>query len=229
MPEESGGRYVGRLLLSPLSDGRLMRLEEEFGFIDYRNRDWPVPIGVEVDGASIPRLLWSLAGSPFTGKYRDASVIHDFYCDIRSRTWPEVHRVFYDGMIASGVGVIQAKLFYGAVFFAGPRWPDTVKNNINIALGVEPESYTQNSGFGKAAKEAVSFRSASSNSHDIKLESTEVNHVAVLNLDKLREAIEAYNPSVEEITKALDASRGDAASGTTAAELVGSQGILEPD
>jgi Protein of unknown function (DUF1353) len=76
--------------------------------------------------------LWSVIGSPFTGKYRDASVIHDYYCDIRARPWPSVHRVFYDAMIVSGVSVSRAKLMYAAVYFAGPRWSEATEHNNNL-------------------------------------------------------------------------------------------------
>jgi len=59
--------------------------------------------GETVNGASIPQPLWSLVGSPWTGKYREASVIHDYYCDVRIEPWPAVHRMFYYAMLANGV------------------------------------------------------------------------------------------------------------------------------
>ena len=81
-----------------------------------------MPAGVLVDGASIPSVFWSIIGAPFTGKYREASVIHDHYCETKSRHWKAVHRVFLDGMLASGVNDYQAKLMYLAVYRFGPRW-----------------------------------------------------------------------------------------------------------
>src|SRR5215471_561969 len=97
------GRYLGRLVLEPLADGRLMRLVEPFGFLDPEQKRWPVPPGAKVDGASIPQALWSLIGGPFEGKYRDASVVHDYYCDVRTEPWRAVHKVFYNAMRASDV------------------------------------------------------------------------------------------------------------------------------
>lgn len=44
----------------------------EFGGITYIARE-----GMIFDGASIPRPLWALFGSPFTGPQRYAAVIHD--------------------------------------------------------------------------------------------------------------------------------------------------------
>ena len=131
---EAFGRYLGRLILEPLPDGRLMRLVEPFGFLDDEEKRWPVPVGTKVDGASIPQPLWSVMGGPFEGRYRDASVIHDYYCDVRSEPSRAVHRVFYNAMRASGVSALRAKLMFAAVYFAGPRWSDTVVDNTRLRL-----------------------------------------------------------------------------------------------
>jgi hypothetical protein len=118
-------RYEGVVRTEWLQDGRTMRLLNDFSFVDAQNRRWKAPAGTTIDGASIPQVLWS-AGGPYEGKYRDASVIHDFYCDEtpKTRTWKAVHRVFHDGMIASGVEKTRALFMYGAVYRHGPRWPD---------------------------------------------------------------------------------------------------------
>lgn len=105
-----------------LADGRSMRLKRPFGFSEGSGRDWPVPAETIVDGASIPRVFWSLIGGPFEGPYRNASVVHDYYCDVQSRPWQETHRVFYQAMLCSGVGTIRAKTMYYAVYRFGPRW-----------------------------------------------------------------------------------------------------------
>src|SRR5688572_6845158 len=78
------GAYQGlppKLELMP--DGRLMRLLEALTYTGADGVTWPVPAGIEVDGASIPRPLWSLIGGPFEGPYRDASIVHDHYCVVR--------------------------------------------------------------------------------------------------------------------------------------------------
>ena len=80
------GTYVG---LPPhielLADGRRVRLLKPLCYVQSEGSNWPVPAGVELDGASIPRFAWSLIGGPFEGLYRDASIIHDHYCAVRSR------------------------------------------------------------------------------------------------------------------------------------------------
>jgi uncharacterized protein DUF1353 len=116
------GEFKGDLILKPLTDGRTMELVRPFTYIDSRGIAWPVPAGTKVDGASIPSVFWSILGAPYTGKYREASIIHDHYCATKSRHWKAVHKVFLDGMTARGVDTLQAKLMYLAVYRFGPRW-----------------------------------------------------------------------------------------------------------
>ncbi len=80
-----------------------------------------MPAGAKTDGASIPRILW-VTYPPFTGKYRLAAVVHDHYCQQRSRRWKDTHKVFYEAMRTSGVPEKTAKVMYGAVYGFGPRW-----------------------------------------------------------------------------------------------------------
>lgn len=119
---EKLGRFDGELILKALPNGRDMELVRPFNYVDSHDIAWPVPAGIRVDGASIPSVFWSLIGAPYTGKYREASVIHDYYCETKSRHWKAVHKVFLDGMLARGVDTIQAKLMYLAVYRFGPRW-----------------------------------------------------------------------------------------------------------
>ena len=103
---------------------RRMQLLEDFAFVDANGTRWLAPSGHVIDGASIPRILWSVAGSPYTGAYRRASVLHDVACDERSVPSKLVHRMFYDAMICDGVDKAQALEFYTAVRLFGPSWDD---------------------------------------------------------------------------------------------------------
>ena len=103
---------------------RRMQLLEDFAFVDPSGTRWLAPLGHIVDGASIPRVLWAVAGSPYTGAYRRASVLHDAACDARAVASKLVHRMFYDAMICDGVSQAQAIEFYTAVRLFGPSWDD---------------------------------------------------------------------------------------------------------
>jgi len=134
------GKFVGHVVAQWLDDGRKMKLVEPFGYVDPTGLTWDAPIGSIVDGASIPQIAWSVIGGPFEGKYRNASVIHDVACEQRLRPWPDVHRNFYYGMLASGVDETLAKVMYAAVYQYGPRWSLSVQRvvplkDVDLALG----------------------------------------------------------------------------------------------
>jgi endonuclease G, mitochondrial len=119
--ENNWGRYEGVIVAKFLDDGRNMQIEKPFKYIDPHALDWDVPAGTVTDGASVPRFFWVLF-APFTGKYRAAAVVHDRFCQTKSRGWRQTHEMFYEAMRASGVDEITAKAMYAAVYEFGPRW-----------------------------------------------------------------------------------------------------------
>ena len=118
------GIFKGRIVTEWLGDGRQMRLLEDFSYVDSSQRLWVAPADSIVDGASIPKAIWSIAGSPFCGLYRNASVLHDVYCVNRVLPWQLVHKMFYDAMLDTGVDEKTAYEMYTAVKHFGPRWDE---------------------------------------------------------------------------------------------------------
>ena len=117
------GQFIGRVVAEWLADGRKMLLMEDFKYIDKKGVTWLAPNGSVINGASIPPSLWGESyGSPYCGLFRDATVIHDFYCVSRSRTAKETHDVFYEMVLKSGVDPQQARDMYWAVKNHGPSW-----------------------------------------------------------------------------------------------------------
>lgn len=149
------GHYDGTLIFKPLDDGRMMEVMEPFGYVDGLGIAWAVPKGVKVDGASIPRSLWSIVGGPFEGKYREASVVHDFFCNDRSRNWEATHRVFYEAMLASKVDEKQAQLLFYAVYRFGPRWTLETNFSLNHSTYSEPIRTVYEAKFDPAELEEV--------------------------------------------------------------------------
>lgn len=115
------GSIVTEWLHEPGED-RKMRLEQDAFYVDPKGTIWGAYKGLEFDGASIPRALWSLTGDPFTGDYRDAAVFHDQAYKLRARPKSECDRMFYNAMRCSGVGAFRAKKMYWAVKWFGPKW-----------------------------------------------------------------------------------------------------------
>ena len=91
---------------------------EPYSFVDPYGKEWDVPTGYKTDGASVPAALWALY-PPFTGNYRSAAVIHDYYCDNKDTDWQDTHKVFYFAMRAANVDEKTAKIMYGAVYLFG--------------------------------------------------------------------------------------------------------------
>jgi len=114
------GRVVTEWSTEP--SGREMILIEDFVFVDASEVRWVAPSGSVVDGASIPQVFWSFFGSPFVGRYRRASILHDVYCNIKTAPHREVHRMFFDAIRADGVNLAVARLMYAAVAVFGPKW-----------------------------------------------------------------------------------------------------------
>jgi hypothetical protein len=132
-PAGIGGRFIGTVQAEFNADGRTMKLLQPFKYIDPAGIEWYAPQGSLIDGASIPRVAWSLIGGPFEGRYREASVIHDVACVQKTRPWNSVHEFFYFAMLTSGVDPLKAKVMYAAVHHFGPRW--STKNAGGIAGG----------------------------------------------------------------------------------------------
>lgn len=132
------GRFEGDVVAVWDADGRNMTLREPFTFIDAQERRWEAPAGAVVNGASIPRLFWTVIGGPFEGRYRNASVVHDVGCAEMRHSWEDVHRMFYEACRCGGVDEAKAKIMYYAVHHFGPRWQpftETVVQQVATADG----------------------------------------------------------------------------------------------
>jgi hypothetical protein len=119
--------------LSEAGDDRRMRLLQAFWYDDPQGRRWLAPAGSVVDGASIPAPLWSTVGSPYTGDYRRASIVHDVACNDPAVPRRDADKMFYLACQAGGCSVAQAALLYAGVRIGAwtsqvPLWSaDTVR------------------------------------------------------------------------------------------------------
>jgi len=123
------GKFKGdlevRFFSTTSGDGHpveLILLLKPFGYTDSSGVEWDVPEGHISDGASIPDWLWAVLGGPYSGPYRDAAVIHDYYCREKTRKWEDVHKVFLEAALNRGTAESLAKSMYAGILFGGPRW-----------------------------------------------------------------------------------------------------------
>ena len=81
--------------------------------------------GFDFDGASIPKWLWSIYGSPLNGNYVVASLIHDGLYASQKVSKRISDKIFLDVMKQSNVGYIKRTSMYLAVtMFGGKDWKE---------------------------------------------------------------------------------------------------------
>ncbi len=177
------GYYSGPIETRWENDGRSMTLLNELRYTDPKGVVWIAPPGSKVDGASIPRSLWSLMGGPFEGKYRNASVLHDVSYDQHIRPWQECDRMFYNAMRCSGVSAIEAKTMFYALYRFGRHGAFAIKK----AKPVKPSELAQAQGEEEVEQLP---RAIPANTTDI---------------NATRDWIRSANPSMEQIEQRADA------------------------
>jgi len=108
-------------------EDRTMQLLKEFKYVDQSGREWVVPAGTTINGASIPRVFWS-EHPPFVGDYRLASVVHDHFCNEllnRKRDdWEAIQKMFYEACRCGGLDEVDAKVFYHTVYVYWKLWSE---------------------------------------------------------------------------------------------------------
>ena len=127
MPVQFSGEPSTRWLTQTGPD-RNMILLEDFWFEDRKENRWEASRGAAVDGASIPRALWSLVGSPYTGDYRRASIVHDVACveaegDAAARKAAD--KMFFEACREGGCSIRESIILYIGVRI-GAWWGSTL-------------------------------------------------------------------------------------------------------
>jgi hypothetical protein len=100
----------------------LMRLTEDWCFAIDDKKYW-IPKGYFYDGASIPRIFWSVIGSPFEPDFWAGALAHDWLYFTHFVTRQVADEVLYQILRQSGVGIVRAKVIWSAVrTCAGFAW-----------------------------------------------------------------------------------------------------------
>ena len=125
---KADGQFSGRLTFHPAGceQQRECYLDENFDYTDSQGIDWEAQKDDKTDGASIPDWAQPGIGLPFDSGFIRAAVIHDHYCDRHVRPMLQTHWVFYDGLLASHVSSVKAKIMYAAILIGGPKWIDLI-------------------------------------------------------------------------------------------------------
>lgn len=104
-----------------VNGSRVFELLQEFRYFSSKGII-TVPVGFKTDGASIPKVFWSLM-DPF-GEYFNAAVIHDFLYSTQGKfdDRAEVDAIFKEAMFNIGVPWPTREIIYRAVRSFGWRF-----------------------------------------------------------------------------------------------------------
>lgn len=109
--------FTGKTILERI-DSKNYKINSNLSF---ENNDFKVTVkkGLVTDGASIPRIFWSIIGCPSNGKYVGSAIIHDglYMSEIISRK--DADKIFLDMLKHNGIGYIKRNLMYFAVRLGG--------------------------------------------------------------------------------------------------------------
>lgn len=135
-PDKHGmfsGTVSGVFVTPDYAERPLFQLNSPITYIAPNGKKFEAISEYIVDGASIPRALWSAIGGPFSGNHLKPSVVHDYFTDtcqvfdhpeagrpcqnqlVEFASADVVHKNYYLGMLASGVSETKACAEYLAV------------------------------------------------------------------------------------------------------------------
>lgn len=97
-------------------------IETELRYTDDSGHLWTIRPGDRFDGASIPRVLWPIIGSPMRGDYVVASAFHDIYLGRKTRDSKDVHKLFCEMLHYSGVPLAKRNAMCLGVKVGGPKF-----------------------------------------------------------------------------------------------------------
>ena len=121
----------------PEEPDRNMKLLRDFSYTDPKGKVWLAPTGSVINGASIPRPLWSTVGSPYTDDYRNASIVHDVAVsmNLTPSERREADKMFYYACLAGGCSIPDARVLY-----LGVRIGSWSANKINFLSKLKPKN-----------------------------------------------------------------------------------------
>jgi len=125
-----GGRFIGEAItrwITDREDNDLMILMEDFSYQRKDGKIYTARQGMIFDGATIPRWVWTLVGSPYTGPQRKPAIIHDQIClDGHAGIAPcdsaTAAAIFREGIRDEGGSWLLAWIMWFSVKTFGPKF-----------------------------------------------------------------------------------------------------------
>ena len=109
-----------------------MEFAQDWYFVVDGKKVW-IPKGYFYNGASIPRVFWSIIGSPFDPQYWAAAGAHDWRYLTHTSTRPDADETLFQLCRQAGVGLWRARTIWGAVRSCGyPAWTNNAKDKAEL-------------------------------------------------------------------------------------------------
>jgi len=134
------GKSVGKYsmfseLATKVSDnGRRRVLLKDF---TYENDKYRITVkaGFSTDGASIPRVMWSVISSPFYGPIIYGAIVHDGLYTAMKLSRKESDELLKEMTLESGYSKVKAELVYNAVrAFGGSHWSKDTTDKKDLVI-----------------------------------------------------------------------------------------------
>jgi len=136
--DSKGIRIVAASIL-PLANGNYVTTTA-FAFscqIDGYVYDLEIDDGFEFDGATVPKWLWHVAGTPYQAPRVTAALMHDWLYTTHQVPRDVADRMFYEAMLLCGCKKSDAKRDYDCVrMFGGFCWGNNTYEDIEHATKI---------------------------------------------------------------------------------------------
>lgn len=108
-------------------------LEDDYSFKLGALEVW-IPAGFSWNGASIPKLLWSIMGGRYEPETAQASLEHDWFYLFHGVSRAQADQHFLDRCLEMGEPRFKAKAMYAALrLFGGSHWNSSEEDKKQIA------------------------------------------------------------------------------------------------
>lgn len=98
-------------------------------------KEFYIPASFSWDGASIPRVFWSIVGDPFEPDFWAASLAHDWLYLTHQTNRAIADDLLYQFLRLCGVGAFRARTMWSAVRVGGAgRWATDKKNRQELDI-----------------------------------------------------------------------------------------------
>lgn len=106
--------FHGEIVIHPLPNGKTWEMRDWVA-VELKDGVIFIPMLFILDFASIPRLFWTVIGSPATGKHRRGALFHDWLYATQSLDRKECDDIFNAIMKYDKVNVIKRNIVYYTV------------------------------------------------------------------------------------------------------------------